>query len=182
MRSTPEGGAHHIGETAERPYAFPHPPTRLHQLRTTARHNMRGTLRALVPVLFALFCGTQAFAQETARLGVIVTDLTQTESAKLGAGGAYVVSATPNGPAEAAGILAKDVILDFAGKSIGNVHDLVCALSKKRPGDVVGLTVLRNNHSQFATVTLGQWPNSSMQAFYRTACDVVLLTLPVDES
>jgi C-terminal processing protease CtpA/Prc len=125
-------------------------------------------------VLLALLCSSQVPAQEPARLGLVITDLTQAESGRFGASGAYVVSATPNGPAEAAGIAAKDVILDLDRKLIGNVHDLVCALSKKRPDDVVELTVRRDDQTRSVSVTLGRWPNGSDQRFYRTSCDVVL--------
>jgi PDZ domain len=154
---------------------------RRYQFRMRSHRRARARLRALLLVLFALLYSSQVYAQEPARLGIVITDLTQAESATLGASGVYVISATPNGPAEAAGIVAKDIILEFDRKPVENVHDLVCALSKKRRGDVVELTVLRDGHLRSVTVTLGRWPNSSGQAFYRTACDVVLLdTAPSD--
>ena len=67
-------------------------------------------LSVLAAIVFALLCNSQSFAQEPGRLGAVITDVTMAEAARLGAtsgGGAYVVSVTTNGPAEAAGFLRR---------------------------------------------------------------------------
>jgi len=86
--------------------------------------------------------------------------------------GAYVVSVTPGGPADLAGIKAGttptridglnaggDIIIAFDGKPVNTFDDLLGMLtSNKSPGDTVVLTVLRDGQSLDITVTLGKRP------------------------
>jgi serine protease Do len=46
-------------------------------------------------------------------------------------------------PGEKAGIKAKDVIVSFAGQSIGSMGDYMKALQTLKPGDKAEVTVLR---------------------------------------
>ncbi len=86
--------------------------------------------------------------------------------------GAYVVSVTPGGPADQAGIKAGtiptsnpnlnaggDIIIGFDGKPISTFDELLGLLtSNKSPGDTVVLTVLRDDQQLDITVTLGTRP------------------------
>jgi len=86
--------------------------------------------------------------------------------------GAYVVSVTPDGPADLAGIKAGDtptskpnlnaggdIIIAFDGKPINTFDELLGLLtSNKSPGDTVVLTVLRDGQPLDITVTLGKRP------------------------
>jgi len=86
--------------------------------------------------------------------------------------GAYVVSVTPGGPADQAGIKAGttptifnglnaggDIITGFDGVPINTFDDLLGLLtSNKSPGDTVVLTILRDGQSLDITVTLGTRP------------------------
>jgi 2-alkenal reductase len=86
--------------------------------------------------------------------------------------GAYVVSVTPGGPADQAGIKAGtiptsnpnlnaggDIIIGFDGKPISTFDELLGLLtSNKSPGDTVVLTVLRDGQTMDITVTLGTRP------------------------
>jgi len=86
--------------------------------------------------------------------------------------GAYVVSVTPDGPADLAGIKAGDtptsnpnlnaggdIIIAFDGKPVNTFDELLGLLtSNKSPGDTVVLTVLRDGQPLDITVTLGKRP------------------------
>jgi S1-C subfamily serine protease len=135
----------------------------------------KSALTFLAVMLLVLLSHSHAFAQQPGRLGAVITDVTLAEAEKLGAstgGGAYVVSVTTNGPAEAAGVLAKDLILDLDDTPIRNVHDLECSLARTHAGDRVTLTVLRSGQSQSIAVILDRWPNTSPQPLSLGACDV----------
>ena len=86
--------------------------------------------------------------------------------------GAYVVSVTPGGPADQAGIrggsvptsisgleAGGDVITAIDGRPIVNFDQLLSyLLSNKSPGDAVVLTILREGQPQDVTITLGERP------------------------
>ena len=86
--------------------------------------------------------------------------------------GAYVLSVTPGGPADKAGIKAGttptrdsnlfaggDIITAFDGKPINTFDDLLSILiTTKSPGDTAVLTILRDGQSLDITVTLGERP------------------------
>jgi 2-alkenal reductase len=86
--------------------------------------------------------------------------------------GAYVISVTPNGPADKAGLLAGDQVTSVEGLNAGG--DLIIAIdgqtvlrfddllkfliNNKGPGDTVVLTVLRGEEKVDLNVTLGKRP------------------------
>jgi len=86
--------------------------------------------------------------------------------------GAYVITVTPDGPADQAGIKAGDtpsriqglnaggdLIVAFDGKPVVTFDDLLSyLLTTKSPGEPVVLTVLRDGESIDITVTLGARP------------------------
>jgi 2-alkenal reductase len=86
--------------------------------------------------------------------------------------GAYVVSVTPGGPADKAGIrggsqptsinglqAGGDVITAVDGRQIATFDQLLSYLiTNKSPGDNIVLTILRDGQSQDVTVTLGKRP------------------------
>ncbi|MCI0415048.1 M28 family peptidase, partial [bacterium] len=57
-------------------------------------------------------------------------------------------------PAEKAGILGGDIIVEFGGKKIENVYDYTYALQQQKPGDIVTVVVLRNDQKKSLRVTL----------------------------
>lgn len=57
-----------------------------------------------------------------------------------GTGGAYVAAVVPGSPAEAAGIMAGDTIVNVDGAAITSAPSLTSVLSAHRPGDVVRVT------------------------------------------
>jgi S1-C subfamily serine protease len=86
--------------------------------------------------------------------------------------GAYVISVTPGGPADQAGIRAGDtptsipnlnaggdIIIAFDGQPVETFDQLLSYLTlTKSPGDTAVLTVLRNDQPMDITVTLGKRP------------------------
>jgi S1-C subfamily serine protease len=89
--------------------------------------------------------------------------------------GGLVAEVSSGGPAEKAGIeggndkltfqagsyrTGGDVILQVDGEDIVSSDDLAEAISSHRPGDVVTLTILRDNERRKVKVTLGKRPNN----------------------
>ena len=86
--------------------------------------------------------------------------------------GAYVISVTPGGPADQAGIRAGDtptsipnlngggdIITAFDGQPVHTFDQLLGYLTtNKSPGDTVVLTILRDGQPMDITVTLGNRP------------------------
>ncbi|HZK85199.1 MAG TPA: trypsin-like peptidase domain-containing protein [Desulfosporosinus sp.] len=68
--------------------------------------------------------------------------------------GAYVANATLGGPAEKAGIRAKDVLTKVNGKEIKNSLELTHELFKYKPGDTITVTVFRDDKTVDVSVTL----------------------------
>ena len=75
--------------------------------------------------------------------------------------GAYVTSVIDGGPVGNVGMKAGDIITSFEGVKLGQQASLLGVLLQYKPGDVVKLTVLRDNQSQEFTVTLGERPQSN---------------------
>lgn len=68
--------------------------------------------------------------------------------------GAYVAGLTDNGAAEAAGIREGDIILKIAGSAIKTTPELQEQISRYRPGDIINVTILRDNKELDLPVTL----------------------------
>ena len=68
--------------------------------------------------------------------------------------GIYVAKVVEDGAAEAAGLKEGDVITAVDGQKVTKFGELQGILAKKRPGDKVSLSYLRNKKSHTATVTL----------------------------
>jgi S1-C subfamily serine protease len=69
---------------------------------------------------------------------------------------ALLVSAVTSGsPAEAAGVLVGDIVLDFDGHPVESPEDLLQLLSRDRIGRAVPLRLLRGGQTQTVTVTVG---------------------------
>ena len=68
--------------------------------------------------------------------------------------GIYVAKMVEDGAAEAAGLKEGDVITSLDGKKVTSFGELQGVLAKKRPGDKVNITYLRDKKSHKATLTL----------------------------
>jgi serine protease Do len=66
-----------------------------------------------------------------------------------------VVGTSPGGPAETAGLLVGDVLIEFEGRAIESPEALLDALAGKASGSAASLRVLRGDLLQNLTVTVG---------------------------
>jgi 2-alkenal reductase len=90
------------------------------------------------------------------------SNLTLAQAQQLGldsTNGALVESVVAGGPADAAGLLAGDMIVGIDGRTLKNFDEMISYLfTHKSPGDVVQLQVLRNGQQIEVDVTLGARP------------------------
>ena len=68
--------------------------------------------------------------------------------------GIYVAKVVEDGAAEAGGLKEGDVITSLDGKKVTSFGELQGVLAKKRPGDKINITYLRDKKSHKATLTL----------------------------
>jgi len=76
------------------------------------------------------------------------------EYAEDGTPGMAVEAVTPEGPADLAGMKAGDRILRISDKEVANIYDYMAATRGNKPGDVVGVVVLRDGREIVLQVTL----------------------------
>ncbi len=69
--------------------------------------------------------------------------------------GALVVQVEPGSPADDAGLEQGDIVVALDGNPVASATDLVARVRSAQPGDVVTLTVSRNDSTEEITVTLG---------------------------
>lgn len=70
--------------------------------------------------------------------------------------GALIVSLTPDGPAERAGLLIGDIIIHAADTKIEDVDDVQGVLAKVKVGEALVFDILRGAARQQVTVTVGE--------------------------
>jgi len=78
--------------------------------------------------------------------------------------GYEVTKVVPDSPAEAAGILAGDVLVALNGVSLSkdNDEELMKARKDWKPGQTVTYTIKRNGTERQVTLTLGTWPADAL--------------------
>ncbi len=121
------------------------------------------SLAMLIALALGLISGgAPAQAQETGRpfIGVYIEQT---------AAGARVIEVTPDSPAAEAGLLVGDLITAVDGESVGGAvttaePPLVAAVLAHAPGDVITLTVLRDDEEREVTLTLGTAPEDTDKA------------------
>ena len=87
-------------------------------------------------------------SSQTAYLGIKGTDVdSETASAYNMVEGIYVASVVSGGGAEAAGMIAGDIIVGFEGDAITTMSELQSLLANQSVGDTVTITVMRSNGS-----------------------------------
>jgi len=94
-------------------------------------------------------------------LGISIQDLTDDLAAGFGApgkGGVLVADVMKDSPAEAAGMKAGDIIIDFAGAPVKEVTDLQKRVAAVPPGRPIPMTVLRDRRPTKLTVKIGEQP------------------------
>jgi len=94
-------------------------------------------------------------------LGVGIQDVTPDLAISLDLGdatGALVANVSPGGPAARAGLERGDVIVEFAGKTITESHQLPALVAESRIGSTAHLTVLRGGERRTIDVTIASLP------------------------
>ena len=92
-------------------------------------------------------------------LGVFIQEITPEIAESLGLdseNGALVSSVHPEGPAQAGGIMAGDVVLKFDGKEISDMRSLPRIVAETAIGKDVKVDVLRDGKMKTLTITLGE--------------------------
>lgn len=81
--------------------------------------------------------------------------------------GAYIIKSSngdpsiiPDSPAERAGLMEEDIVLEANGKKISESNTLKTIIQDYFPGDTITLKVLRKGNEFSLKITLGEWADS----------------------
>ena len=95
------------------------------------------------------------------KIGVMIQEVTKELAESFGLSkpsGALVAAVQKNGPAEKAGIEARDIILKFDGKSINTSSDLPRVVGATKPGSKVSVQLWRSGSTRDMTVVVDEIP------------------------
>src|SRR6185295_11937682 len=70
--------------------------------------------------------------------------------------GALIATVVPNRPADKAGIIPGDVVVEFAGKPVKDSDSLVAMVVNTKPGTAVPFVIYRDNKRKTLTVTIDE--------------------------
>jgi S1-C subfamily serine protease len=74
--------------------------------------------------------------------------------------GLIVLSLAPQGPADQAGLLVGDILIELAGRPLHDVDDLHAALGGDRIGERIRVGLVRGGERVDSAITLGERPRS----------------------
>jgi len=77
--------------------------------------------------------------------------------------GALIADVIEGGPAEKAGIMRGDVIVEFNGEKVSDPHNLRNAVAKTPPGEVVKIKVIREGEAKALTLTIAELAQEAPQ-------------------
>ena len=101
------------------------------------------------------------------RIGVLIQEITKELAESFGLpkpAGALVASVQKGGPADKAGIQARDIILKFDGKTVNSSGDLPRIVGSTKPGAKVQMQVWRNGSTKEFTITVDELPEDEKLA------------------
>ena len=75
--------------------------------------------------------------------------------------GALIQEVTANGPAQASGLKAEDVILSVSGSKIRDTKDLALKIAEYQPNTTVDVRVMRKDKEETIKVKLGRFPGAN---------------------
>ncbi len=104
---------------------------------------------ALTAAVNVIFAQSTSETDTTAWLGVALAE---------NDGQVVIAQVQPDSPADAAGLLADDVIVTFNGEAVSSASDLSDKVKAAASGDTVEIEILRDDESQTIEVTLGSAP------------------------
>ena len=96
-----------------------------------------------------------ARSRDVALLGAELGPSIDETSRQIKVGGVAIVHTLPQGPADAAGLMANDVLLSVAGIEVESAQHAVYTVRAQAPGAAVQVKVLRDGKPVDRTVTLG---------------------------
>src|SRR5687768_12758495 len=117
-----------------------------------------------IPIDLAMNISNQLIATgkvSRGRIGLLIQEVTKELAESFGLpkpSGALVASVQKDGPADKAGIEARDVILKFDGKTIDASADLPRIVGATKPGSKVQVQLWRNGSIKELTVTVDEIP------------------------
>ncbi len=123
-----------------------------------------------IPIDVALDISNQLIASgkvSRGRIGVLIQEITKELAESFGLpkpAGALVASVQKGGPADKAGIQARDVILKFDGKTVNSSGDLPRIVGSTKPGTKVQMQVWRNGSTKEFTITVDELPEEEKPA------------------
>ena len=77
--------------------------------------------------------------------------------------GVLVAAVRPGSPAQMAGIVRGDIVLEAGGKAVSSPQELKSAVDSTKPGEKIQLKIYRGDAAKTVTVTLGRQPISPSQ-------------------
>jgi S1-C subfamily serine protease len=108
--------------------------------------------------------GTQLSDAGTERLkGVFGETADIRRGAFLGVGcdpgqeGCVVYIVRPNTPAEKAGVMVNDVLLEYEGQRLPDYKSLTTLVGRDEPGKTISLKILRGTETMVKQIKLGEW-------------------------
>ncbi len=72
--------------------------------------------------------------------------------------GALIIKVEPGSPAAKAGLLEKDIVTHINTKKVAGVEAMIATIQKHKPGDILNLTILRNEEENDFNVKLEKRP------------------------
>jgi membrane-associated protease RseP (regulator of RpoE activity) len=78
---------------------------------------------------------------------------------------AMILDIVPDSPADLAGLQKGDIISAINGQDMNSHEDVIGAITANTPGDEISITVERGDESLDISVTLGEHPDDSEQAY-----------------
>lgn len=121
-----------------------------------------------IPIDLAMEIQTQLKAKgrvSRGRMGVVIQEVDKELAASFGlpkAQGALVSAVEKGAPADAAGIIAGDIILQFDGKPVTETKDLPRQVGATKPGVKVPVQLWRKGKTMEVMVTMGQMPDDQV--------------------
>ncbi|MDX1668250.1 MAG: Do family serine endopeptidase, partial [Limnobacter sp.] len=100
------------------------------------------------------------------RIGVSIGDVDKEVAEALGLSkdeGALVGAVSQDGPADKAGVLAGDIILEFDGKKVSKASDLPRIVGETAPGSKVRMKIWRKGESMSLKLTVGEFEVASAE-------------------
>ena len=118
---------------------------------------------ATIETLLKSLRAGESVVNHGAFIGVEITSMTPSLQQEYGftvSSGAVVMSVISGTGAAAAGVKQGDIIVGINKTSIGSAQDVGSVISALRPGDVIGLHIVRGKRHILISVTLGTEPKS----------------------